>query len=86
MLQPKGLLFTAFNLKWPRRLGQISYGFYVFHDLFHGVWSVLASHFPQLEKRTTTSVLGLVGTTMISYFSFRFFEKPFLRLKERYKA
>lgn len=86
ILQPKGILFSIFNLKWPRRLGQISYGFYVFHDLFHGVWVVGALHLPQLKVTTATSLLGLAGTTIISYLSFRFFEKPFLRLKERFKV
>lgn len=91
ILQPGGALFSFFNLKWPRRLGQISYGFYVFHDIFHGVWRGLAAHLVRSTRlggfeAEVTSLFGLIGTTVIAYFSYRYFETPFLRLKSRFTA
>lgn len=88
ILQPGGILFRVFNLKWPRRLGQISYGFYVFHDMFHGVWGGLSNHFLRGTRFVGigTTLLALIGTTAISFLSFRYFETPFLRLKDRFTA
>lgn len=91
VLKSGGVLFSIFNLKWPRRLGQISYGFYVFHDVFHGVWRALAAHSVRYTwlggfEAEVTSLYGLVGTTGIAYLSYRYFETPFLRLKSRFTA
>ena len=86
ILQPRGLLFHVFTLKWPRRLGQMSYGFYVFHDMLHAVWEALPNHYLRHTRwaGTATTLIALVGTTAVSYLSYRFFETPFLRLKSRF--
>lgn len=86
IVQPAGVLFKVFNLRWARQLGQISYGFYVFHDMFHSVWAAIAYHFLREVGwgQAGTAWLGLVGTIAISSLSFRYFESPFLRLKRHF--
>lgn len=88
ILEPKGTLFHLFNYKWARRLGQISYGFYVFHDMFRYVYEHIAVFLLRGfgHYGIGTGVIGLVSTTAISYLSFRYFETPFLRLKDRFTA
>lgn len=88
LLEPKGPLFHLLNLTWARQLGQISYGFYVFHDMFRPLYARMAvfllRDFGYYGRGT--GVIGLVSTTAIAYLSFRYFETPFLRLKERFSV
>ncbi len=88
ILQPSGFLFRVFSMKWPRRLGMMSYGFYVFHDMFHPLWHVIVYSQVQFGRKAEACVtlLGLVSTVVLSYLSFRFLETPFLRLKDRFTA
>lgn len=88
ILQPSGFLFRLFSMKWPRRLGMMSYGFYVFHDMFHPLWHVIVYSHVQFGRKAEACVtlLGLVSTVVLSYLSFRFLETPFLRLKDRFTA
>jgi peptidoglycan/LPS O-acetylase OafA/YrhL len=82
LLQPGGLLFKAFTIRPLRQLGQVSYGFYVFHDIPHLFYlrlSTRLTHGPFL-----TMPLAFCCTLLLSFLSFRYFEAPFLRLKERY--
>jgi peptidoglycan/LPS O-acetylase OafA/YrhL len=71
--------------------GKISYGLYVYH------WPVFMLLFPFfLDKLSTalhlsgrmaeltSALIVTVIAVIISYFSFHFFEKPFLKLKTRY--
>lgn len=80
--------------RWLVYLGRISFGLYMFHSfLFHLVFAarpnalnnaVAALHLPPIAAPVigTVLVLGLsIATAMLSY---RFFERPFLRLKERF--
>jgi peptidoglycan/LPS O-acetylase OafA/YrhL len=84
------LLFFAFvGSRWAARqpflyLGQISYGLYVFHVLGLDVGrrlSVIAGHTPGPLLR---GVAGLVITVLMAATSYRWFEKPFLRIKDRF--
>ena len=70
-----------------RQLGQISYGFYIFHELPHIAYDYLGKHI--MGKHligTCTALIALASTIAISYLSFRYFETPFLRLKDRFTA
>ena len=62
-------------------LGRISYGLYVFHMLFiRAVYSQGAS----LPVFALRSVLCFAVTLAVAALSYRFLEKPFLRLKEKF--
>ncbi len=89
-LRSTGWLVRLLSLAPLRWIGRISYGAYVFHDIFHGVCYDIAyalgphSHFFYAHLEFGVMLLGLVGTFAIAWLSFRFFETPFLDLKERW--
>jgi peptidoglycan/LPS O-acetylase OafA/YrhL len=64
----------------------MSYGFYVFHDIPHVAYIMLVSRLfgPLRQDRYVVALIALVGTLILSYLSFRYFEAPFLRLKDRF--
>ena len=86
LLKPGTVLFRMFDALWLRRLGKISYGFYVFHDIFHDGYTALALWLfgPVHWIDHAISAIGLLCTIAIASLSYRFFEAPFLRLKERF--
>lgn len=89
-LQPKTLLYRLLNLRSLRALGRISYGIYVFHDIPHPLYRAFAlwlgrySRFAASHIGISTAVPGAIGTLILSWLSFRYFETPFLRLKDRW--
>lgn len=66
-------------------LGKISYGIYIIHVL---VLVLLSKMWPQLNDNVWTyiwlSCLVLFLTVTLSYLSYEYYEKPFLRLKSRF--
>ena len=75
--------FRLFNLRPLRWLGRISYGAYVFHDILHGQIARLVEHYTG-HWRFPTAVLGLASTLLFAWASFRWFESPFIALKDRW--
>jgi peptidoglycan/LPS O-acetylase OafA/YrhL len=90
-LRPASWISRFFSNPVLRFYGKISYGMYIYHLL---VWRAakptfffLASHLPsQTLAGIGVYVLFLSGTTIFSYLSFRFYEMPFLRLKDKLAA
>ncbi len=68
-----------------RRLGQISYGFYVFHDIPHDIYNHLAGPFGHYQH-PAAAVIGLICTIALSMLSYRFYEAPFLRFKSHFAS
>ena len=72
------------------RLGQISYGLYVWHILaIHIVFQYFIDHHIVIDDITTLSVFILItftATVLMGIVSYRFFEKPFLVLREKNKG
>jgi peptidoglycan/LPS O-acetylase OafA/YrhL len=66
----------------------MSYGFYVFHDIPHAAYIMLVSRMfgSFRQEGFVVALVALIGTLILSYLSFRFFEAPFLRLKGRFTA
>ena len=87
-----GLLAVWGQGGWPRwviRLGQISYGLYVFHMLAlmlveHGLEALLHRSELPLAAIPVQAVLALAATLLLAETSYRFLERPFLKLKERF--
>jgi peptidoglycan/LPS O-acetylase OafA/YrhL len=78
------------SLSWQGRvvrgwgyLGRISYGLYIFHPMFIGLFGVTTAHEP--AERLARVLGALVATTIAAAGSYRFFEGPFLRLKDRFR-
>jgi peptidoglycan/LPS O-acetylase OafA/YrhL len=70
-------------------LGKISYGLYVFHVMWLGVFRDLLAHFVggrlnPLATQMTTMALALPATIVTGMVSYRYLESPFLRLKKRF--
>jgi len=89
-IQPTGWLVSFFSLRPLRWMGRISYGAYVFHDLLHDLYVHASiaigrhSAFCAIHKDEVTIVLALTSTFLVAWLSFRYFESPFLNLKERW--
>lgn len=84
-LDGAGWLSHALAVRPLRALGRISYGFYVFHDIFHEPWGILvrivAGPMSLESIRLATAVTAFLGTLLLAALSFRYFETPFLGLK-----
>ena len=67
-------------------LGKISYGIYVIHPLLIFMFSkILFGNFNNsIGSITLLYLLIIVATIIISFISYQFFEKPFLKMKSRY--
>lgn len=101
-LRPVGIVYRSLSLYPLRWLGRISYGAYVYHDIFHSLyhdfyWTVLYDLVSQMARHFGTPFIFLQehlrypfvlfsfsATLLIAWLSFRFFEVPFLKLKERW--
>jgi peptidoglycan/LPS O-acetylase OafA/YrhL len=85
-LDPKSFVFRIFNHRALRWIGRISYGAYVYHDIFHPqIETVMEKLLPHHQKFGTAAV-ALVLTLLVAWASFRWFETPFIRLKERWTS
>jgi peptidoglycan/LPS O-acetylase OafA/YrhL len=80
-LRSGSLFFRILSLRPLRWIGRVSYGAYVFHDLFHAYYSAIGS-----RLHLHAWPIGLVATFALAALSFRFIETPFLNLKARFTA
>ena len=78
----------AMQMGWLRWLGGISYGLYVYHVLFLGLYEQAARSLlgPRSQAVTAIAVaaIGLPCTLLIATLSFRYLESPLLKLKSRF--
>jgi peptidoglycan/LPS O-acetylase OafA/YrhL len=85
-----GVIQRCAEMAWLRWLGGISYGVYVFHMLFLSVFvSIEQRIFGQRSQVVTNTALffiAAIGSVSMAWISFRFFETPFLKLKDRFSA
>ena len=88
-LKPGSAVYRVFTLRPLRWLGRISYGAYIFHDMPHMVyvraatWIGHSVPFVGVHVRSSAALIALLCTLLLAALSFRYFETPFLRLKER---
>jgi peptidoglycan/LPS O-acetylase OafA/YrhL len=82
-LEPRSIASRILSLRPLRWLGRISYGAYVFHDIFNPqILRFVMSHTG--HYRLPTAAIGLSITVLLAWASFRWFETPFIRLKDRF--
>jgi peptidoglycan/LPS O-acetylase OafA/YrhL len=65
------------------RLGVVSYGLYVYHELFLNYWNRIL-HSPHGWGFVLWWLLAFSCTTIAALVSYRWLETPFLKLKERF--
>ncbi len=90
-LEPGGWIYDLLRNRVLRWIGRLSYGAYVFHDLLHGLYVHVAVHagggrwlVDTTERQFAVAAVALPATLLLAWLSFRFFESPFLNLKERW--
>lgn len=70
---------------WLRYLGKISYGLYVFHGIaLYLAVHILGGYAHSVKQFVAYWWLSFALTLALSVLSYRFYESPFLRLKERF--
>lgn len=69
-------------------IGKLSYGIYVYHKLIVLLMVPIIQSLPFSNelKMLSLAVLACALTIFISYFSYEYFEKPFLRLKTKFST
>jgi len=82
-LERGSLTCRLFSLRPLRRLGRISYGAYVFHDIFHGLLARVFQHFTG-HSVLPAAAAGMASTVFLAWASYRWLEGPFIRLKDRW--
>jgi len=87
-LRPGSWAERAFSNSIMRFIGKISYGMYIYHLLpwraAKPVYAYLFLRFhSQLMAGLSTLGVFLTGTILVSWLSYKFFEMPFLRLKDK---
>ncbi|WP_263375168.1 acyltransferase family protein [Granulicella aggregans] len=83
-IHPGSALGAALSWRPLRALGIISYGFYVYHDLLHDVYSELAHRVSTEHPFAMTLLVAFTATLLIAALSYRFLERPLLKLKDRF--
>ncbi len=84
LIHEKSLLSQCLQLSWLRKLGQVSYGFYVFHDLPRSLYHVLGPKLVPKHVHFGITLVAFFGTLALCLTSYWLFERPFLRLKNRW--
>jgi peptidoglycan/LPS O-acetylase OafA/YrhL len=82
-LETGSVAYQVLKLRPLRWLGRISYGAYVFHDIFHGGIESVVRRYTS-DVKSGTAAVALVFTLLLSWVSYRWYETPFIRLKERW--
>lgn len=83
----KHSLFKMSNFKWISKWGVWTYGLYCYHAL--GIYAAiliskkLGFNTTTFEVLVTDTLIALAVSLLISWFSYKYFETPFLRLKNK---
>ncbi len=80
-IKDKGWLGRVGNVRMFRELGKVSYGLYIWHVL---ALELVVFLFKQSLDGLELTILALPLTILFGYFSYNFFEKPFLNLKSKF--
>jgi peptidoglycan/LPS O-acetylase OafA/YrhL len=83
-IQPRSLVYRALNKRPLRWLGRISYGAYVLHDIPRELYIGIAHRLFPAYTALSAALIALISTCILAWLSYRFFESPFLNLKERW--
>lgn len=81
--------FRFFHLGPLRRLGRYSYGFYIYHALYQWAWIkflvFVTSKVHSIAIGGIALPINFLATFLISMVSYEWFERRFLRWKQRFE-
>jgi peptidoglycan/LPS O-acetylase OafA/YrhL len=90
-LRPRSAASLVFTSDPLRRIGKISYGAYVFHDIFHMQflwlairWGAASTDPASASSNAAVALAALVVTLLLASCSYRWYESIFLRWKQRW--
>lgn len=80
------VLAGAMRQRWVTHLGVVSYGMYLLHGLAYDLLGKVGSrYFPAWQPKGVTGfVLAVVVTLILASVSFRYYERPLLRMKSHF--
>lgn len=84
-LSSNALLTRVLEFKWLSYLGKISYGLYMYHAIAVVIAIKLVQHF-SVQSDAIIYTVTFAITITISAFSYRFFESPLLKIKEKFSS
>ena len=88
-IDPKTLMSKLLSNRQLRYLGTISYGFYIFHDMPHYFYNVIFNNLSNrfgfhAGRQLIPLLIAFVATLGLASASYYGFERPFLRMKNRF--
>ncbi len=84
LMQEQHILKSAMSFPPIVRIGEISYGMYLFHMFVVAVCSAILGRIGFGGQGLALFACTLVGTLIVAELSFRYYEAPFIRLKHRW--
>ena len=72
----KGIISKFLSQKWLIYLGEISFGFYMFHQLVIRYFLPLNNRYLGIENEIHQSLMIFILSLLISHYSFKYFENP----------
>ncbi|WP_263382740.1 acyltransferase family protein [Granulicella arctica] len=84
VIHPNSACSRILSLRGLRHFGQISYGFYVYHDLLHDFYSYIGNRWCGAYAAPVTIALAFTASWAIAWLSYRFLEGPLLTYKDRF--
>jgi peptidoglycan/LPS O-acetylase OafA/YrhL len=84
----EGLFNRFLELAWMKYLGKISYGLYVYHFVLVYFAGRITDFLPFSYEQNImiSSIPAFAGTLLLASLSYKYLEKPFLSLKDKYFA
>ena len=82
-LDEKSFIYQLATLPGLTKLGIVSYGFYFFHELLEPEFAWRAERLAKHHLLLPGVIVTFCGAFAMASLSFRFYETPFLRLKQR---
>jgi peptidoglycan/LPS O-acetylase OafA/YrhL len=82
--EPESVVYRVLTITPLRRIGAISYGLYVFHFALFVPYLAVGLAISARWHVYTGAAVAAVGTWILASLSYRYYERPFLRLKSHF--